>query len=389
MSFFFVTVSTFLLLFTFHPDISAASPANQDELESGYNTIVDDKNNILLQSGLVFHVGDNYISEDDNLYEITSIEGSLAKARYIKSEATLSPITEFIPAQGAPTAVSPLIAIYHTHTDESYIPTDGKSTTPGEGSIMQVGDSFSSRLSELGYQTLHSKTLHEPHDANAYQRSRRTFMKMLEHQPAALFDLHRDSGPLASYQTTINGQDVAKILLVVGRQNQNQATTLKYAKTIKANADTTYKGLIRGIFIARGNYNQDLNPRSMLVEMGTQFNTREAAQRSAALFADIIPSIIKPNPISSSPTAEETDKTIVGNATSNDSGNNSTTASDTEAANTTFTYNILSIIAVVFISMIAYLYLSTGSWQEAKNKLYKFYKYEFTNFFGPRKKNKD
>ncbi len=388
MSFFFVIVSTFLLFSTFHPYTFAAS-STQDELEAGYNTIVDDKNNILLQSGLVIHIGDTYISEDNNLYEIISIDGSLAKARYIKSESALSLGTEIIPVQGAATATQPLIAIYHTHTDESYIPTDGKSTTPGKGSIMQVGDRFSSRLNELGYQTLHSKTLHDPHDANAYQRSRRTFMKLLEHQPAALFDLHRDSGPLASYQTTINGQDVAKILLVVGRQNQTRATTLQYAKTLKANADTTYKGLIRGIFIARGNYNQDLNPRSMLVEMGTQYNTREAAQRSAALFADIIPSIIKPNPPSTSPTSEGTDKTIIGDTPSDASGNNSNATSDAEATNTTLTYNILSIIAVVFISIIAYLYLSTGSWKEAKNKLYKFCKYEFTNFLGPRKKRKD
>lgn len=387
MSFFYVIVSTFLLFSTFHPYTLAASSYNQDELESGYNTIVDDRNNILLQSGLVIHIGDTYINEDDNLYEITSIEGSLAKARYIKSDSTLSLGTEFIPTQGTAKAAQPLIAIYHTHTDESYIPTNGKSTTPGSGSIMQVGDSFSSRLNELGYQTLHSKTLHEPHDANAYQRSRRTFMKLLERQPAALFDLHRDSGPLASYQTTINGQDVAKILLVVGRQNQNQATTLQYAKTLKANADATYKGLIRGIFIARGNYNQDLNPRSMLVEMGTQYNTREAAQRSAALFADIIPSIIRPNPPSTSPTSEKTDKTIVGNTSSD--GTNANVASDAKATNTTSTYNILTIIAVVFISIIAYLYLSTGSWQEAKNKLYKFCKYEFTNFLGPHKKRKD
>ncbi|MDF2635641.1 MAG: stage sporulation protein [Pelosinus sp.] len=386
MSFFFIILSTFLLFPTLHSYTLAFSSPEQDELDSGYNTIVDDKNNILLQSGLVLHIGDVYINEDDHLYEITSIEGSLAIARHITSESTLSLGTEFIPAQGAATAVQSLIAIYHTHTDESYIPTDGKSSDPGKGSIMEVGDSFNNRLNELGYQTLHSKTLHEPHDANAYQRSRRTFMKLLGHQPVALFDLHRDSGPLASYQTTINGQNVAKILLVVGRQNQNHATTLQYAKTIKANADTTYKGLIRGIFIARGNYNQDLNPQSMLVEMGTQYNTKEAAQRSAALFADIIPSIIKPNPRSTSPLTQGTTKTLVENTSAEDG---TVTAPDAETKNVTFTYNILSIIGVVFISIITYLYLSTGSWQEAKSKLYKFCKYEFTNFLGSRKKGKD
>lgn len=372
-----------LLIFTFSPYTTAAVSPDGAELESGYSTIVDDNNTIILQLGLALHVGDKYISEDDNLYEITIVEGSLAKARYISTESSLSIIPQSITVQGPAGGLQPLIAIYHTHTDESYIPSDGNATNPGNGSIMLVGDRFSNRLNELGYQTIHSKTLHDPHDANAYQRSRRTFMQLLEHQPAALFDLHRDSGPLASYQTTINGEDVAKILLVVGRQNQNQATTLKYAKALKAKADAAYRGLIRGIFIAHGNYNQDLNPRSMLVEMGTQYNTREAAERSAALFADIIPSIIAPNPPPAVPIPETTDNMPVETAPG------SAAANPENIATMTYTYDILAIIGTLIISILVYLFLSTGSWQEAKNKLYKFYKYEFTNFLGPRKKRKD
>lgn len=391
MSFLPVFLSVFLLFPVFFPHPAAALTPAVDELDSGYNTIIDENHHIILQSGLAIHVGDQYISEDDRLFEIIAVEGSLAKARYIKPDLALSLESE-IAVQKAVTENQPLIAIYHTHTDESYIPSDGKSTTPGKGSIIQVGNTFSNRLNELGYQTLHDKTLHDPHDANAYQRSRRTFMKLLEHRPTALFDLHRDSGPLESYKTTINGRDAAKILLVVGRQNQNQATTLQYAKTIKANADTTYKGLIRGIFIARGNYNQDLNPRSMLVEMGTQYNTREAAEHSAALFADIIPSIIAPKPAPSSPPAEKSSPPEGAPSPGPGNGgmeNNAANVSATQPAGTIFTSNILSIIGVVLISLIAYLYLSTGSWQEAKNKLYKLYKYEFTNFLGPRKKKKD
>jgi stage II sporulation protein P len=378
-----VIISTILLLFTFYPYTASAVSLDGDELESGYSTIVDDNDTIISQLGFAIHVGDKYISEDNKLYEIMLVEGTLAKARFINTEPSSSLAPESITVQGSPTDSQPLIAIYHSHTDESYIPSDANATTPGNGSIMLVGDSFSNRLKELGYQTIHSKTLHDPHDANAYQRSRRTFMELLKSQPAALFDLHRDSGPLASYQTTINGQDVARILLVVGRQNQNQATTLKFAKTIKANADATYRGLIRGIFIAHGNYNQDLNPRAMLVEMGTQYNTREAAERSAALFADIIPSIIAPNPPTAA-TPETTPPMPVDTAP--DAG--AAASPDTIVSNT-YTYDILAIIGILFISIFAYLYLSTGNWQEAKNKLYKFYKYEFTNFLGPRKKRND
>jgi stage II sporulation protein P len=387
MSAFLVIIITLLFSFSSLPYALAANSSDSDEVASGYNTIMDENNNVILQLGLTLHVGDKYINEDNNLYEITLIEGSLAKAHFVKAESSLSLRTISIPVQGTPAGYQPLIAIYHTHNDESYIPTDTVATEPGKGSIMLVGDSLSNRLNELGYQTEHDKTLHEPHDANAYQRSRRTFMRLLERQPAALFDIHRDSAPLTYYQTTINGEDTARILLVVGQQNQNHETTLQYAKTIKANADATYQGLIRGIFIAHGNYNQDLNPHSMLVEVGTQYNTREAAQRSAALFADVIPSIISPNPMTAapspaavsdaenSPSTTDTAQEIVTNAVSEE--------------NKAALYDIFSIVGAVLVSTIAYLYLSTGSWQEAKNKLYKFYKYEFTNFLGPRRKRKD
>ena len=75
----------------------------------------------------------------------------------------------------------------------------------GKGSIMLVGDAFAKGLTNIGYQVIHDKTLHCPHDANAYQRSRRTFAKLLTNQPTTLFDIHRDSAPLNMYKTTING----------------------------------------------------------------------------------------------------------------------------------------------------------------------------------------
>jgi len=146
--------------------------------------------------------------------------------------------------------------------------------------------------------------------------------------------------------------------------------------------------------MARGNYNQDLNPRSMLLEMGTQYNTREAAEHSAALFADILPSVITPKPLPASPAPKAADTTIPDTTSSNSTGNGTNTetsarnVSNIQEADITVN-NILSIIGAVLLGIIAYLYLSTGNWQEAKNKLNKFYKYEFTNFLGPRKKRKD
>ncbi|WP_425441429.1 stage II sporulation protein P [Sporomusa malonica] len=352
-----------------------------DELVSGYMTVIDDKGVIVLQTGHEVHPGDEYIGEDDILYEITAVEGTLARCRAMEKLSSQVPDNAIFVQAPPPDAPKPKIAIYHSHTDESYIPNDGTPTERGNGSIMIVGDAFEKRLTELGYQVEHSKTLHDPHDANAYHRSRRTAMKLLQGQPAALFDVHRDSAPLKVYSTTINGEHVAKMLLVVGRQNQNRKTTQDFARSIKAATDAKYKGLIRGIFIAHGNYNQDLSPRALLLEVGTQYNSREAAERSIALFADVVPSFLG------------TGGSSGGVAQANQAG----TYTDTNPGNTanyvpTDTapgYDILTLAAVLVGGVAAFLFLSTGSWQEAKKKLRHFVKYEFTNFFGPRKKRKE
>jgi len=214
------------------------------EMSSGYMTLVNEQNRIILQTGILIHPGDQFIDEANNLYEVTTVEDTLARCRLIGSEPYTA--LEAIPTQAPAEATQPLIAVYHTHTDECYIPSDGKPSIRGKGSIMYVGEAFCQKLQELGYQTEHDKTLHDPHDANAYHRSRRTFMRLLNNGPSALFDIHRDSAPLNTYKTTINGQEATKILLVVGRQNQNRHTTLNFAKSLKAAADAKYRGLIRG-----------------------------------------------------------------------------------------------------------------------------------------------
>lgn len=381
----FVSCLGILLILSFGGRMWAAPFENQKELTAAYRTIVDEENTIIFQTGLAIQVGDQYINEDNKLYEITSVEGSLARARYIVSEPQASLEDVAIPVQGGVDSAQPIIAVYHTHTDESYIPTDGTSTRNGNGSIMLVGDAFAKGLTSIGYQVIHDKTLHCPHDANAYQRSRRTFVKLLAQQPLALFDIHRDSAPLAMYKTTINGFDAVKILLVVGQQNQNKQTTLEYVKTVKTKVDAKYKGLIRGIFIARGNYNQDLNPRSMLIEMGTQYNTLKAAQYSAVLFASVFPSFI---PVANPPSPSTSPSATTAPSVPGMPSPESNPIIEESKGTTAYGYDIAFILGMVLIGIIAYLYLCTGSWQEGKRKLSGFFKYEFKDFFHGRTKKK-
>lgn len=347
----------------------------KDELTTGYIMVTDEAGTVVLETGHAVQPGDQFISDTNRLYEITSIDNTSAKARFIRWETDIA-MEAAVPAQAQSQAETPLIAVYHTHTDESYIPSEGKSTDTGKGSIMLVGDVFAQRLADAGYRVVHDTTLHDPHDANAYQRSRRTFFKLLDKQPAAFFDIHRDSAPLSAYKTTINGIPAAKILLVVGKQNQNLSSTLSYAKQIKAAADRRYSGLIRGIFIAHGNYNQDLNPRAMLVEMGTQFNDRSEAEHSAVLFADVVPAFLKIHPknAAATPAPQPADQ---------QSAPDTATAPEPSAP----AKDIYFLIGAVVVGTIAFLYISSGSLPAAGRKLRDFLKYEFNDLRSRRKKD--
>lgn len=83
-------LSAFLLLPFFSPCTAATLPPEATELDTGYTTVIDENQHVILESGLKIHAGDQYINEDDQFFEIISIEGSLAKARYIKPDLVSS-----------------------------------------------------------------------------------------------------------------------------------------------------------------------------------------------------------------------------------------------------------------------------------------------------------
>ncbi|MDP1340834.1 stage II sporulation protein P, partial [Klebsiella variicola] len=64
------------------------------------------------------------------------------------------------------------IGVYHTHSGESYLPSDGvESTDQQRGGVYQVGAQFSQRLEKNGVQVMHSQATHFPY-TGSYRRSR-------------------------------------------------------------------------------------------------------------------------------------------------------------------------------------------------------------------------
>jgi len=186
----------------------------------------------------------------------------------------------------------PLIALYHTHSDESYVPTDGTESIEGKGGIFKVGTAMTRALEAVGFQVVHSRQAHDPHDAAAYDRSRGTARQLLQKGPVAIFDIHRDTAPPEAYEARVAGENVDQILIVLGRENPSLKVNEAFAKRLKAAMDQRFPGLVRGLFYGLGKYNQDLSPHALLLEVGSHVTTRTNAERGISLFARGLPPVL-------------------------------------------------------------------------------------------------
>ncbi len=254
--------------------------------------IVSEEGALLTEVCYEPEAGDMYISSDNRQYEIVSVSGNRAVG-VLRGTITLPDVT-WAQEQDA-MAVSALtnarhIALYCTHSDESYEPSDGFYTTRERGTIYQVASALAGSLREKGIDAMAADALHHPHDAGAYRRSRQTAVELLKTTfPDVLIDIHRDGIPdPASYAVTIGGEPASKIRLLVGRGNQNAEMNRDFALRIKAVADNVYPGLIKDIYMGKGTFNQDLLPRSILFECGTYTLEKERVLTSMPMMADVL-----------------------------------------------------------------------------------------------------
>lgn len=277
-----------------------AQAVSGETVSNEHYTLLDENNNVVHQTGSRVYTGDEYISANNSRYKVVEIDGKTAHCIYQGQERM--PVLEYNQKQNAwnfnqavPVAANknPTIAVYHTHSDESYVPSDGKESINGNGGIYDVGDALVAKLKKLGFNVQYSQNNHNPHDINAYNRSRRTAASLLKKsQPDAIIDVHRDATPASQYQAEVKGEDVTKIKLVVGRSNPNMKTNMEFAKKIKAVMDKKTPGLSNGIYIGKGDYNQDLSPRAMLIEVGAHTNKKSDAEQGVSLFAETLPTVL-------------------------------------------------------------------------------------------------
>lgn len=332
--------------------------APADGLETGhYYTVYKEDGEVLFTISGEVETGDEYISADNQYYVIESVDDQAMTAQAVwKSEQKMPDVNWLetsaaivVSTAGGNGDNSRLIALYCTHSDESYTPTDGsESAGNGHGGIYDVTEALKKALEDKGVTVVLDETIHTPHDSGAYRRSRETAVELLKNAPDALIDVHRDGIPDPSeYEVTIEGQEASKVRLLVGRSNQNVEANKEFALELKAVADNTYPELIKDIFIGKGAYNQDLMSNSILLEMGTYTNDKERAIASAHLMSNVI-----------------TD-TLYGDISGAAGGSDGNQATANSGAGTGIIWLIIGIVVVIGVFAI----LQTGRGKDAWDKI--------------------
>ena len=203
------------------------------------------------------------------------------------------------------------VMIFHTHTCESYTPTENYTyeesgtfrTTDLNFSVSRVGDALSDQLLSYGFNVTHDKTYHDyPAYSGSYGRSQATVENLLVSHPGTdiIIDLHRDAIADTSYAPSviIGDETVAQLMFVIGTdggglEHPNWQQNLKFAVKVQEKANELYPGLFRPILLRNSRYNQQLGKAACIIEVGATGNTLEQAIGSMKYLSKILDEVLK------------------------------------------------------------------------------------------------
>ena len=197
------------------------------------------------------------------------------------------------------------IVIFHTHTCESYTPTEQYNyqqtgnfrTTDLNYSVARVGDELTNYLMGYGFNVAHDKTYHDyPAYTGSYTRSKTTVENVLKSNPSdIIIDLHRDAiGSKSNYDPSVKiGEDtVAQLMFVIGTNggglyHPNWQSNLKFAIELQQKANEIYPGLFKTMIVRNSRYNQHLGKAACIIEVGATGNTLEQCMNSMKYLAKV------------------------------------------------------------------------------------------------------
>lgn len=247
----------------------------------------------------------------DNIEEKTL--ATSASALSVDNKTSFTVDTKALLNAPLPITGKPKVLIVHTHTTESYTPSEKYNYTPETNArtkdtnfnVARVGEEFAASLREEGIDVIHDKSLNDyPSYNGSYAKSLALIESYLKKYPSIqiVIDIHRDSmtaqdGTKYKLLTEIDGQKAAQLMIISGT-NEGGLThpdwqeNLKLTLKIQNQLSNDYNNLARPLSIRKERFNTHATKGSMLIEIGTDANTLDEAILSARLAAKSFAKVI-------------------------------------------------------------------------------------------------
>lgn len=200
---------------------------------------------------------------------------------------------------------NPTIYLYNTHQTEEY-----QSSSYAEFSVnptvMMNDYILEDVFNKNGYYTyVEESSIKEILNknkwnySNSYKASRILLEERIKEYPNLKYfiDIHRDSLKKDKTTITIDNKNYAKILFIVGLENDNYNKNLAFTEKIHNKCKELYPNLSKGIYKksgpgVNGIYNQDFNEYTILVEIGGYENNTTEVLNSTLAFSKCFMEVI-------------------------------------------------------------------------------------------------
>ena len=199
----------------------------------------------------------------------------------------------------------PIIYLYNSRQTEEY-----KASTYAEFSVNPTVIMNDYILEDIfnknGYKTIvEERSIKEILNNNnwnytySYKASRQLLEQSIIEYPSLKYfiDIHRDS--LSHDKTTINieGKDYAKVIFLIGLENENYNYNLEFTEKINNKMNELYPNLSKGIYKkggpgVNGVYNQDFSKYTILIEVGGYENTTNEVLNTIIAFSKCFMEVI-------------------------------------------------------------------------------------------------
>lgn len=211
----------------------------------------------------------------------------------------------------------PKVLIFHTHSTEGF--SDSDMTKDMSEGIWGVGERLKELLeNKYGIETLHDSGRYDIVNGKgqiigAYERMEPSIRKILEQYPSiqVVIDMHRDGVPETTHLVkNINGKDCAQVMFfnglcklykngtlepITGLENEYVRDNLAFSFNMQVTANTLFPTFTRRVYLNAYRYSLHMLPKSLLIEVGAQTNTKQEALNAMEPLAEVLATVILKN----------------------------------------------------------------------------------------------